>query len=232
MEFRPTSSLLASLLRHAGNSTSSLDTYWLLEARLKSRCVRAIYYPAKLPSTWGRWTSRGREWPRESRPPHAYEIGPRKGMKNCWKFRRREERPSPPPPPLFSSSTLRLIKLASRSLRIGWLSKGRRRKGEEKKKKKRRNVSSRAPLNGTARTNCVILCSTRRQRHVYLSMYNVVETLICGAFQLSILIYDDRKEAFLLERIERNKKLRGPPDRSEEKENILIIQSRTLILIF
>lgn len=137
MEFRPTSSLLASLLRHAGNSTSSLDTYWLLEARLKSRCVRAIYYPAKLPSTWGRWTSRGREWPRESRPPHAYEIGPRKGMKNCWKFRRREERPSPPPPPLFSSSTLRLIKLASRSLRIGWLSKGRRRKGEEKKKKKK-----------------------------------------------------------------------------------------------
>lgn len=43
----------------------------------------------------------------------------------------------PPPLPLFSSSALRLIKLASRSLRIGRLSEGRRGKGKKKKEKKR-----------------------------------------------------------------------------------------------
>lgn len=228
MEFRPTSSLLASLLRHAGNSTSSLDTYWLLEARLKSRCVRAIYYPAKLPSTWGRWTSRGREWPRESRPPYAYEIGPRKGMKNCWNFgeERNDLRRHPPPLPLFFSSPLNKARLSfSPHWATFWGEEGKR-----KKKKRRRNVSSRAPLNGTARTNCVI-GSTRRQWHVYLQRREDVDLWRVSIIDPSIhSIYDDRKEVYLLERIERNRKLqRRPPDRSEE--NILIIQSRLLLIL-
>lgn len=89
--------------------------------------------------------------------------GPRKGMKNCWKFRRGEEQPFPPP---YFFPALHLINLASRSLCIGDFLRG----GGGGVKKKKRNVSSRAPLNGTARTNCVI-GSTRRQRHVYLYTY-------------------------------------------------------------
>lgn len=131
-----------------------------------------------------------------------------------------------PPFPFFPP--LRLIKLASRSLRIGRLSEGRRGKG--KKKKRRRNVSSRAPLNGTARTNCVI-GSTRRQWHVYLQRRGDVDLWRVSIIDPSIhSIYDDRKEVYLLERIERNRKLqRRPPDRSEE--NILIIQSRLLLIL-
>lgn len=66
---------------------------------------------------------------RDSRPPYA-EIGPRKGMKNCWKFR--EEQPSPPPPlPLPFFPALHLINLASRSLCISdFLTEG----GGKKKK--------------------------------------------------------------------------------------------------